>query len=92
METARNRLYETGEKLTGGYFSDMIHSALPSEYEVERNTIFRDRELTREDIMSTAKNVYVDLSRPPTAPSVVDHGVAVHVQGDLNKITCRVCK
>ncbi|CAN0290502.1 unnamed protein product, partial [Scytosiphon promiscuus] len=93
METARNRLYEMGEQITDGYFSDMILTALPPEYEFVRNTSFRDREFTLEDIMSTMRNMYADLlSRPSSTPSVAGRGVAMHVQGDISGITCHICK
>ena len=93
METARNRLYEMGDQITDGYFSDMILTVFPPEYEFVRNTSLRDREVTLKDIMSTMQNMYADfLSRPSTTSSVAGRGVTMHVQGDVSRKKCRICK
>lgn len=93
MEAARNRLYEMREQITDEYFSEMILTALPPEYKFVRNTSFRDREFTLEDIMSTMRNMYADLlSCPSSTPSVAGRRVAMRVQGYLNGIAYHLCK
>ena len=77
METARDRLHEMEEHIIDGYFSDMILTALPSEYELVRNTSFEAVILDWKTSSLQTRNTYANfLSR---SPSVAAHGVAMHV-------------
>ena len=42
--------------------------------------------------MSTMRNMYADLARPSTTPSVAGRGVAMHVQGNVSGKTSRIFK
>lgn len=58
-----------------------------------RNTSFRGRKFTLEDIMCTTGNMCSDrLSRPSSTQSIAGREVAMHAQCDLNGIARPICK
>ena len=50
METARDRLHDMEEHISPDRFGDLIINALTPDYNLVRNTSFRDREFGLEDI------------------------------------------